>query len=111
MGSPPTPLSDIYALGCTAYWLLTGRLVFETPSLVDLLRAHDDQTPVAPSRVADVLIPAELDRLVLRCVEKNPGNRPQTAMELRELFDAVPLETPWTTERAKEWRKKHITTN
>ena len=105
--SQPTPQSDIYALGCAAYWLLTGRLVFEAITPVEQMRAHIDDAPTAPSALAKAPIPAALENVVLHCLEKDPANRPRTALELYDALDAVPLKRPWTSERAKAWWEEH----
>ena len=98
---------DIYALGCVAYWLLTGQLVFEGTSMQQLLRhAHD--TPVPPSQRSELPIPASLDQVVLACLAKHPDQRPQSAAELgRLLLDTVPESERWTDERAEHWWQRH----
>ena len=74
--------SDIYMLGCVAYWLLTGRLVFEGRDGLDVARKHAGTAPEPPSRRASRPIPPEVDALVLACLAKDPAARPQTAREL-----------------------------
>jgi serine/threonine-protein kinase len=74
--------ADLYALGCVAYYLLTGGLVFEAQSRVAMMAAHSQQQPVAPSKRTELPIPAALDEIVLALLAKNPAERPQTATEL-----------------------------
>jgi serine/threonine-protein kinase len=94
---------DIYATGCVAYWLLTGKLVFDAPSPTALLVDHVHTTPTPPSSRTELPIPEALDRLVLACLEKDPTRRPQTARELsRRLAETVDPEA-WTEERAMIW--------
>ena len=99
--------ADIYSLGCVAYWLLTGDLVFrgDTPIAVMMHHAHD--TPVPVSQRSELPIPPQLDQLIMRCLEKDPARRPQSARELTRLLDAIPLAEPWTEERAAEWWSRH----
>jgi serine/threonine protein kinase len=98
---------DIYALGCVAYWLLTGRLVFEAPNAIQLLYQHANADPIPPSRRSELDIPTELDAVVLACLAKHPDERPHSAAELsRRLAAAVPAET-WTEERARRWWERH----
>jgi serine/threonine-protein kinase len=80
------PAADIYAVGCVAYFLLTGRPPFAARTLVEVCAAHLHATPAPPSTHAAV--PAEVDALVLRCLEKEPARRP-TARELGAALDAV----------------------
>ncbi|HEY6573161.1 MAG TPA: serine/threonine-protein kinase, partial [Candidatus Eisenbacteria bacterium] len=68
--------ADVYALGCVAYWLLTGRLVFEADSAVRMMLQHIKSEPVPPSQMTEINVPPELDRLILECLAKNPDERP-----------------------------------
>ncbi|WP_259316871.1 serine/threonine-protein kinase [Kitasatospora xanthocidica] len=71
----PEPRSDLYALGCLLFELITGRLPFHSPDTVGYLSAHLTQQPPAPSSVS-AGIPATWDDLVLRLLEKDPEQRP-----------------------------------
>jgi eukaryotic-like serine/threonine-protein kinase len=95
--------SDLYAVGCVAYWLLTGTLVFEGATPLETIVMHVHAQPELPSRRADLPIPPQLEALVLTCLAKDPAARPATADELGARLAAVPLERPWTPERAREW--------
>jgi len=94
------PSCDIYGVGCVAYWLLTGKFVFEAPTPIDVILAHMQNTPTPPSARGGA-VPTELDRIVLACLEKEPTKRPATATELGALLEACPLETRWTPARAR----------
>jgi serine/threonine-protein kinase len=94
---------DIYSLGCVAYWLLTGKLVFEGPGAVKVMSDHIHATPDSPSKRAPGPIPPELDRLILDCLEKDPEKRPATAAALSARLLAIPLSSPWTLEQAEKW--------
>ena len=94
---------DIYALGCVGYWLLTGKLVFEGPTLIKVMYDHVHTPPTPPSSRSEVPIPVELETLILSCLEKEPARRPASASELEALLQAIPLATPWTRERAEQW--------
>ena len=95
--------ADVYGLGCLAYWLLTGRLVFEARSPMEILRQHVATAPTPPSARAPGRVPAELDDTILACLEKDPNRRPRSAGELAERLSAVPFEHPWDQTRAREW--------
>ncbi|MCO4769883.1 MAG: serine/threonine protein kinase [Deltaproteobacteria bacterium] len=94
---------DIYALGCVAYWLLTGGLVFEADSAMKQLVMHARDTPDPPSRRSEFEVPDDLDALILRCLAKDPQERPGTAGVLRDELLALALPRPWTGERATRW--------
>lgn len=99
--------ADLYALGCVAYWLLTGSLVFDTPSPTAMIVAHATEIPASPSQRASSPIPPELEEIVMACLEKVADDRPATARELSERLAAVPLDEPWTSGRAEAWWAEH----
>lgn len=80
--------SDIYALGVLLYQLLTGRLPFLAETDAELEDQHLDAQPAPPS--AHATVPAALDAIVMRCLQKDPALRPATAAALRDLLRAVP---------------------
>lgn len=71
--------ADIYSLGCVAYYLLTGRLVFEGDTPLQTILKHLQQQPEPPSRVTDRPLSPTLDELVLACLAKRPEDRPPSA--------------------------------
>ncbi|MBI5490501.1 MAG: protein kinase [Deltaproteobacteria bacterium] len=95
--------SDVYSLGCVAYWLLTGKLVFEADTAMRMLMDHVGREPQAPSARATQAVSKELDDVVLRCLRKKPEDRPQNARETAALLRKVPFARPWTEERAEAW--------
>jgi tRNA A-37 threonylcarbamoyl transferase component Bud32 len=98
---------DLYALGCVAYWLLTGTMVFEGENAVQVITQHAQSAPRPPSQRVDRPIPPALEALVMECLEKDPARRPASAAAVRERLDAVPLGSQWTAERAEEWWARH----
>ena len=107
LGTPSDHRVDIYSLGCAAYWLVTGKLVFEGPGTVKVMSDHIHTPPVPPSQRASQPIPAELDRLILDCLAKDPNERPATAADVRARLRAIPLDAAWTPERAEQWWSLH----
>jgi len=81
--------TDLYSLGCVAYYLLTGELVFTGGTAIQTALLHVSQPPVPPSQRTGNPIPAELERLVLACLAKQPADRPQSASELNAALAAA----------------------
>jgi eukaryotic-like serine/threonine-protein kinase len=94
---------DIYTTGCVAYWLLTGQLVFTAETAVGLLMQHANTPPLAPSLRSGLPIPAELEAVVLSCLAKDPGERPQSAKELSRRLAQVEGAGSWDDDRARAW--------
>jgi zinc protease len=83
--------TDIYALGLILYELFTGQTAFsgETPVAIALKQIRE--TPAAP-RTIDASIPADIDAIVMRCLQKDPAQRYQTVEELDAALAAVPIQ-------------------
>lgn len=99
--------ADLYAVGCVAYWLLTGEPVFQGDTPMATLIAHVQSTPVPPSQRSETIIPPALDEVILGCLAKNPADRPQTADELDRLLAASVPDLSWRLEDAREWWLSH----
>ncbi len=106
-GEAVTFASDVYGLGCVAYWLLTGQQVFQAPSAMKILLQHISKQPQTPSSIRPDL-PSELDDLVLRCLAKNPLDRPGDAIELGEQLAALAQVKPWDAGQARAWWKANV---
>ena len=100
--------ADVYALGCVAYFLLTGQLVFDADTPMKMLMQHVHATPVPPSQRTELPIPPELDQLVLSCLEKDPRARPQNAEELFRMAVGFKACEPWTQASASDWWHTHL---
>ncbi|HUR96285.1 MAG TPA: serine/threonine-protein kinase, partial [Gemmatimonadales bacterium] len=98
---------DLYTLGCVAYWLLTGRLVFEGESAMQVMIQHVQAAPKRPSLRTEQPIPASLEDLIMECLAKDPGGRPASADVVSDRLKAIPLTPMWTAERAEEWWATH----
>jgi serine/threonine-protein kinase len=102
------PRADIYALGCVAYFLLTGQLVFEGTTPMKTLLKHVEEAPVPPSQRTEVAVPPALDALILTCLDKDPGRRPKDAQAVLHLVRECRVGTPWNDDRAREWWEMHL---
>ena len=106
LGESPDERSDIYSLGVVAWFLATGRLLFEESNPLKVIMAHSHQTVRRPSEFNSD-ISAAFDGAILACLEKQPANRPQSVSELRRLLRAVPPTSGWWDEQAAQWWKCH----
>jgi serine/threonine-protein kinase len=100
--------ADVYALGCVAYYLLTGELVFEADSSMKMLMQHLHAPPVPPSQRTELPIPRELDELVLACLQKDPNLRPQNAGELFRMATNCRVCEGWNNDAARGWWEMHL---
>ena len=95
--------TDLYAVGCVAFWLLTGRPVFQGSTVTETVTQHARDEPPPPSRCTELPIPPALDEVILRCLAKRPEDGPQSADELAHvLADACDVHM-WTEARARDW--------
>jgi hypothetical protein len=107
-GDPVDRRTDLYALGCVAYWLLTGELVFQADSALRMLIQHIQAEPMPPSRRTGRAVPPALERLIMRCLEKDPARRPATADEVIAELDRMQLQPEWDQRRAREWWESNM---
>jgi DNA-binding NtrC family response regulator len=107
LGAPADERSDLYSLGCVAYWMLTARPLF-TGEPMSIMIHHARTAPKPPSQASGLPVPERLEQIVLACLEKAPEKRPASALELWRLLGEVPLEATWTAERAESWWREHL---
>jgi eukaryotic-like serine/threonine-protein kinase len=99
--------TDIYGLGCVAYFLLTGSVVFDRTSAMAMAMAHVSQPPEPPSLRSEIPVPASLDLVVMACLAKDPKDRPQSTAELRTMLDACTDVPHWSQDDANRWWALH----
>jgi eukaryotic-like serine/threonine-protein kinase len=100
--------ADVYSLGCVAYFLLTGELVFDADTSMKMLMQHLHAQPVPPSERTELQVPRELDELVLACLQKDPKLRPQDAGDLYQLACQCRTRDEWSSSEAKRWWRAHL---
>jgi serine/threonine protein kinase/Flp pilus assembly protein TadD len=103
--------SDIYSLGTILYEMLTGRVPFEGDTPLSVAVKQKAEKPQEPKELNEQ-IPDDLNRLILRCLEKDRGRRYQSAEELRSGLENIEKGLPATTHempRRKPFTSKQVT--
>jgi serine/threonine-protein kinase len=98
--------SDVYNVGAVAYYLITGQLPFDRESTLQVLHAHAYE-PFVPIQEFKETVADDLQRVILRCLEKDPDRRYQDAATLEQALATCECTSRWTTERAEEWWRRH----
>jgi serine/threonine-protein kinase len=99
--------ADLYALGCVAYFLVSGSLVFPEANAVASALKHMSTPPEPPSRRTSQVIPPDLEGVIMKCLEKDPNARPASARAVERMLDACHVE-PWTERDAAAWWVRHL---
>lgn len=94
--------SDIYSLGAVAYFLLTGKPPFNEGTAIATLIAHARDHALPPSRLRDD-VPEDLDRIVMRCLAKAPGDRFADAESLEKALAGCSCAEKWAKDQAVRW--------
>lgn len=105
-GKPATAATDIYALGLILFEMVTGRQPFSGGNVAELAMARLRKDPPKPTSLVPGLSPV-LERTVLRCLQRDPVNRFQSAAEIVSALDTIqPAVPPAKAGRGKvDWRK------
>lgn len=101
-GEPVDGRTDLYALGCVGYFLLTGERPFAGDHPMQVILHHIRSEPVPPSLRLGRPVPAELERLLMRCLAKDPAGRPGDAAALAEALCGAGADE-WTQSDARRW--------
>jgi predicted Ser/Thr protein kinase len=99
--------SDLYAVGAVGYFLITGKPVFDTASLVELCQQHVEAIPISPAQRLGKPVSEELEYALLACLEKSRNKRPSTARDLAQLLARSPAAGSWSAEDADAWWGRH----
>ncbi|MBZ0236162.1 MAG: serine/threonine protein kinase [Deltaproteobacteria bacterium] len=104
LGADVTPASDVYGLGSTLYYLLTGGPPFDDKGGdAGLWRAHSSHPIVPVSQRRGEAVPPALEAIIATCMAKHPSDRYRDATALRKALDDLPMIGPWTSGEAVAW--------
>ena len=90
-------------MGAVGYFLVTGQPLFDCASLGEVLMHQVKHLPAKPAERLGRAVSPGLENLLMRCLAKNPADRPASARELADALMQCPGAAEWTRERAEEW--------
>jgi serine/threonine-protein kinase len=95
--------SDLYSLGALGYYLLTGQYIFDAETVQEIHQKQLSADPIPPSLRIVNPVSSEIEQILLCCLEKDAGLRPQSAGELREQLLACSAAADWPAEARLAW--------
>lgn len=105
-GKTPDSRGDIYSLGATAYFLLTGRPPFQSENPLQLVMLHASREAPAFER-PEVKASPQLEAIIMRCLKKRPSDRYQSPDELLKALNTLQCDRPWSWNDAEKWWIAH----
>jgi serine/threonine-protein kinase len=107
IAAPLHPRGDIYALACVGWYLLTGQEIYARATEEEILRAHVMEPIPSLRNKVNGWLPAELEELLVRCLAKEPDERPDARNLAKALSRIeIPAEQAWTEDMAQLWWEK-----
>jgi eukaryotic-like serine/threonine-protein kinase len=100
--------SDLYSVGAVGYWLLTGKTLFDQDTVEGLLRRQVQEVPPPPHERLGKPVSPDLADLLMRCLAKQPEERPATAETLDQALAACAAAATWSTREAEQWWRAHM---
>jgi tRNA A-37 threonylcarbamoyl transferase component Bud32 len=100
--------SDLYSVGAVAYWLLTGRTLFDSGDVKELLHGQVNATPETPSARRGQAVSADMEAIVMSCLSKQPEARPRSAETLEAALGRCASADTWSPQAAEQWWAAHL---
>ncbi len=100
--------SDLYSAGAVGYWLLTGRTLFDHDTIEGLLARQVKEAPTPPGERLGKRISPDLAGLLMRCLAKQPEQRPASADVLEQALAACASAGSWSALDAEQWWRAHM---
>lgn len=101
-GARPDARGDIYSLGAVAYFILTGKPLFTYEKPLQVIFAHVNEEVEPPSKHCSDL-PADVEEIILRCLEKDPRDRFGSVDELERALARTSVADQWSQDQAADW--------
>ncbi len=101
------PRTDLYAVGCVGYFLLSGLRLFEGKTAVDVCIQHATRAPTPLSEIVGLHVPPALEEVIFHCLEKAPASRPASAADLAAALHTCGPFPDWDEPRAADWWNHH----
>jgi tRNA A-37 threonylcarbamoyl transferase component Bud32 len=100
--------SDVYSVGAVGYWLLSGKTLFDSDDVDQLLRWQVDTMPMSPSDRLGKPVSADLEELLMSCLAKSPDVRPASAEALETALGRCAAAGAWTVAEGAAWWKSNM---
>jgi eukaryotic-like serine/threonine-protein kinase len=100
--------SDLYSLGAVGYWLLTARTLFDSGDVEELLDGQVNAAPKRPSERTGRTIDLDLEKIIMSCLAKEPGQRPASAEAVEAALAGCASAGSWSAREAQAWWEKNL---
>jgi serine/threonine protein kinase len=101
--------SDLYSLGAVGYWLLSGKTLFDSDNVQELLKQQVNLVPPRVSERLGTLISPDLESVIVSCLSKVADQRPSSAVALDLALSKCRSAETWTAEDAEQWWNANLT--
>jgi serine/threonine-protein kinase len=95
--------ADVYSFGAVLYFMLTGAMLFPGRPFAEVVMMHISRMPELPSTRLGSAVPADLERVVMKCLAKAPADRYATVDDLARDLEACDDAGAWTNDMAERW--------